>query len=1067
MRLRLLAFMILSTLSSLSWAQSKCDPNIDFELGNTSIWNYFIGSVSSGPVLSLSPSPATPTRHDLTSGSGVDPYGNFPVVSPLPGLYSLKLGNDMTGAQAERARYYIHVPTLAGSFGINYWYAVVLQDPSHSVPDQPRFVVTAYDSASGKPIPCAQYNYVASSTLPGFKKSTSGYSVFYKPWSLGSMDLSSSLGTTVVIDFTSMDCTLGGHFGYGYLDMSCGVFSIMNLSCNSDSVTLTAPPGFDVYEWYDSVSWSLIGKADTITIATPPKPTTYAVILTPYLGYGCVDTLYTRIYPSKLTVKPDHDTTVCVSSSIQLRMRAFDIALPLNYTWTGVPGAGILCSSCDSTMVTPALGLNRYAFKVVDAGGCSIEDTINVTAIGVIPIVYTTNVSCYGRSDGSAFVLPTSGTPPFTYSWSTKPVMTSQTVTAIPAGTYTVSITDATGCTSHTPLTITQPGPTIIALADSSDPTTCNGKDGYITISGFDPLSPYTIRYLFNGTPVVVSLPSSSAGKITIATLCRGIYDSFSVVASKCPYNVVGPVTLTDPPIPPPPPVTPDRYCQFDIPTPVKATGSNLLWYGVGYAGVSKPPVPTTAAPGTTSFWVTQTVKGCVSDSSMVQVVVIPKPAPPVTVDTTYCQFQTAVSLVASGDSILWYQTESTPTAIIPEPVPSTDKPGVEMWYANQTIDGCPSDRTPVKVTVLSQPNFTITQEKPFVCQYDSAWFSYKGPSMTDPYYSWTIPDAERYSYDLNGFGISNAHDSMIYVRFDSVVENNYVHLFASAYHGRCYYETSVRMPVIPHPTAVTYTKRDVCAGDTVNLAIDAKSDNAALFEWRVDGDPLDASPALNIISHNSNSGGPFGISWNDSGRHVIQIWTSTKEGCKAPPTDDTINVHRIPDATFTYTTKASQLCLEDSVLFSAVTNNYNYAYYWSPEHYFANINKANTWGKVENNRSFVTLKVTDPIGCYATTTQELDPSSCCTVGIPSMFTPNGDGKNDFFRPIFVGFHRFHTFRIANRWGQTVYEGSHSNMQWDGTYNGVPQDMGVYFYYLKYDCGGQEIEKKGDVTLVR
>jgi hypothetical protein len=48
-----------------------------------------------------------------------------------------------------------------------------------------------------------------------------------------------------------------------------------------------------------------------------------------------------------------------------------------------------------------------------------------------------------------------------------------------------------------------------------------------------------------------------------------------------------------------------------------------------------------------------------------------------------------------------------------------------------------------------------------------------------------------------------------------------------------------------------------------------------------------------------------------------------------------------------------------------------------------------------------------------------------------------------------------------------MFEGGNSNVQWDGTYNGIPQDMGTYFYYLKYDCGGKTREIKGDVTLIR
>jgi gliding motility-associated-like protein len=269
-------------------------------------------------------------------------------------------------------------------------------------------------------------------------------------------------------------------------------------------------------------------------------------------------------------------------------------------------------------------------------------------------------------------------------------------------------------------------------------------------------------------------------------------------------------------------------------------------------------------------------------------------------------------------------------------------------------------------------------------------------------------------------------------------------------------------------PSATSYTKADVCLGDTTTLGIANKTENAANFAWYVDYFTLlGNSQALNIISANSNSGGPFMISWLDTGRHVIQLNSTTEEGCASLPSFDTVFVHTPPDASFSFKYSSSSLCLEDSVYFTANTEDYNNSFTWSPAHSFSNVNKPEAWGQLEQTQSIITLTVTDPFGCTASTSHELDPGTCCTVAFPNAFTPNGDGHNDKFRPLFTGYHNFHVFRIQNRWGQTVFESTNSNMQWDGTFSGVPQDMGVYFYYIKYDCGGQTIEESGDVTLIR
>ncbi len=1067
-KLPILFFLLFLFASSVQAQKPTCPPNIDFEMGNLSFWDFFNGLVAAGPVYTLTPTTPVPGREDLMFGSAVDPYGFFPVVGA--GKYSCKLGHDTALYCAERARYNVHVPSGTANYSLIYHYAMVLEDGTHPASTQPRFEVSAYDSATGSLLPCAQFDYVvkAGVGLPGFNLSTVGFDVYYRNWSTGSMNLSGFGGKTVTIDFTAADCGAGGHFGYGYLDMDCGLFAITNVSCNSANITLTGPAGYQSYQWVDSATYSIIyGTTDTITIPTPGGPTTFAVILTPYVGYGCPDTLYTRVYPTSLKIHPSDDTTICVGNSVMIHTGATDIALPLTYTWSSSSGT-LSCSTCDSTIVTPPLGTSTYIFSVTDIAGCSQVDSVHVTAQGVVPAVKETDVSCFGLSDGTASAYTISGAAPITYKWSTTPVQTGVTATGLSVGTYTVAITDKSGCTDNVSVTVSQPPPTVIAIAGSSSPTTCKGHDGTITISGFVPSTSFTITYLFNGAPISVTLMASSTGIIILTGLSSGTYSNITVTGTKCPYNTIGPVVLTDPPIPPPPPVTPQIYCQYAVASQLVSSGSNLLWYGPGITpGLIIAPTPLTLLPTTIYYFVTQTVKGCVSDSAIDSVIIIPKPAAPLTIDTTYCQFAPAVALTATGQNNKWYKTANDGKVIAP-PVPSTDTSGTATWYVTQTVDGCESDPAPLNVITLFKPEFNITPQQPFVCQYDSIWLGYSGPLMDDPAYVWSTFPGTHYSVNpMKDSTFSIPTDSMIYVRFDSVVQNNYIRLFASDYHGRCSSDTFLRITVVPHPTATSVTKVDVCVGDTVNLALGSKSENAALFSWQVDNTPMETSNALTIITHNSNSGGPFGISWNDSGRHVILVKSTTVEGCTAPPTADTVDVHNVPDATFRYETRAGELCLEDSVLFEATATSYNYSYAWMPAHYFSNVNKGVTWGKVENSASIVTLLVTDPFGCAATTSQELDPGSCCTVAFPTSFTPSDPKNNRYFRPIFVGYHRFHIFRIENRWGETVYESTNNDMKWDGNYNGVPMKTDVYFYYLQFDCGGKTMEQKGDVTLIR
>jgi gliding motility-associated-like protein len=104
--------------------------------------------------------------------------------------------------------------------------------------------------------------------------------------------------------------------------------------------------------------------------------------------------------------------------------------------------------------------------------------------------------------------------------------------------------------------------------------------------------------------------------------------------------------------------------------------------------------------------------------------------------------------------------------------------------------------------------------------------------------------------------------------------------------------------------------------------------------------------------------------------------------------------------------------------------------------------------------------------GCRSKDSVFVIPKSCCIMNIPSAFTPNHDGENDRFRILNHNI-KLHNFSIANRWGQIVFQTCNLNDGWDGTFNGIQQDLGVYFYHILYECDGKQHEKKGDLTLIR
>ena len=305
--------------------KAQCPTNIDFESGLGS-WIYYRGSVGAGPTYTtLAVTAPWPGIVTLTSLPGTDPYGFFPVVGAGCGTHSVKLGHDTTNSATERARYYIHVPSTPGIWSLIYHYAAVLNDGGHPATQQPRFVVSAVDSATGTAVPCALYNYVVSTTVPGFLLSSvtapgSGSAVYYKPWTMGNIKFPGLGGRTITLDVTAAGCSPTGHFGYGYFDMTCGFFANQIISCASGTTTLTGPDGYSAYHWYDSTTFTTsYGTSQVVTITAPTVQTTYAVILTPYTGYGCPDTLYVEVVPSTLHVNPTPGhISLCSGSSVTL-----------------------------------------------------------------------------------------------------------------------------------------------------------------------------------------------------------------------------------------------------------------------------------------------------------------------------------------------------------------------------------------------------------------------------------------------------------------------------------------------------------------------------------------------------------------------------------------------------------------------------------------------------------------------------------------------------------------------------------------------------------------------------
>ena len=124
----------------------------------------------------------------------------------------------------------------------------------------------------------------------------------------------------------------------------------------------------------------------------------------------------------------------------------------------------------------------------------------------------------------------------------------------------------------------------------------------------------------------------------------------------------------------------------------------------------------------------------------------------------------------------------------------------------------------------------------------------------------------------------------------------------------------------------------------------------------------------------------------------------------------------------------------------------------------------------IESNATDYTVRliVADSAGCADTASHILKVENNCYIAVPTAFTPNGDGLNDYLYPLNAYKATNLTFRVFNRYGQLVFETADWTKKWDGNRDGGPMPADVYVWMLTYtDQSNKKISLKGSTLLIR
>ena len=214
-------------------------------------------------VVDYGPSNAN-SRHTVhTDPTETDPRTNN-MLQTIPDGYctSVRLGNWNTGAQAESITYTITIDTTQHNVLI-LKYAAVMEDPSHTANDQPKFTFEITNNRGQTINSCYNATFISSQNL-GWN--TASNNVLWKDWTTVGVDLKPLHGQTIQVHLTTYDCNFSAHYGYAYFVLNLDNMVMMSESCSTIENTFHAPEGFN-YTWYrEGQSDDILSTADTLHV---------------------------------------------------------------------------------------------------------------------------------------------------------------------------------------------------------------------------------------------------------------------------------------------------------------------------------------------------------------------------------------------------------------------------------------------------------------------------------------------------------------------------------------------------------------------------------------------------------------------------------------------------------------------------------------------------------------------------------------------------------------------------------------------------------------------------------
>ncbi|MBK5284965.1 MAG: PKD domain-containing protein, partial [Bacteroidia bacterium] len=703
---------------NLAKAQTAYCPNTDFEMGNFTNWLGFTGTF---PQLPNVPTPGIVNgRHTIIASPAApatDPNtcNNLQITPAFVGGYVCRLGNSSTGAQTEQLVYPLVVDSNNALFV--YRYAVVLQDPSHTPAEQPNFRIRVLDSLGVVIDPvCGQYFVQSAANIPGFQ---SCGTTRWKDWTTVGVNLSSYIGQTIRLEFTTADCSQGGHFGYAYLDCYCIPMAISTEFCpGANQVILTAPVGFTGYLWstgdttpVTTVNNPTIGQQVTCTLTTVQN---CSLVLTTTLQSTIISPAFTSLaIPCNTSLQFTDNSTITNGQLVHWEWN-FNDTSPLDTNQNPL-----------HTFPTPGVyNVTLYAYSV---SGCVDSVTNQVTIFSPPVADFSADTACLGNMTSFTDLSLVVGDVITGWSWDFGDLSSASSQnpqhTYTSAGNHAIQliINTAAGCIDtimHN--VVVNPNPVIFT---GGNPSACLGDSAVLVAGGASTYtwSPCATLSSCTGSSVMAGPDTTTTYTVT-GTDVNGCSATAAVTLSITPL----PLVFT--------PANPE-FCNGSF-ADVCVTGAQIYSWSP-QTGLSNPSPDSSCVRITVSVTTVYTVtgfsaEGC-SASATFTVTVNPNPVPVIVPDgpVVFCIGEDVILDAGAGDSLYNWNSNAFTTQTI-----TVISSGTFVVTVTD-FNGCSGTSAPMDVIVNPLPVPAITPASPSICPGDVVTLTASGGIS----YEWSTGD--------------------------------------------------------------------------------------------------------------------------------------------------------------------------------------------------------------------------------------------------------------------------------------------------------------------------------------